>query len=510
MQHPLVKPGRSGATLVLGAILLSCVVLGMPAPSRAQPGFVATVTRSRADEKAEAFLERAYPGSRRSLDPRFSTGSGVFRAYFVGLPDGRCVRAELETQFSTLPGRTTPSAFLELNEKPLLSPTSWKVAASAVGPVRLGMKAAAVREACSRYPVLVQPVGNDLAISYFGQRLLVVRMAGSTVARIEVSDARLKTAQGVGPGTTLAELAEQYGSGEVLLASGGLCLTFDAKCPGRGFQVARPAGAGEPTWSALLKTNPRVRSLVVAGGPGAFAAETRATGLPRATRSHAGEAPGAFLKRAFPGCSSVAEPERSQADGYRSYLVQLPGGVMHRVELEPVVRGGRSAPLTLTSTEVRTPFKWQLTAGALGPIRLGMKTAQVEGACDPYAVSVTPANVSTEGGNARGLAVTYFGKRLAEIELGERGTVSGIRVLDRRWTTPQRVGVGSSLRELVRLYGNGELIIGESEIWVVFERASAGRSFLLAHPVPADDGKPLWPVLVKANPKVSVVRIATN
>ncbi len=501
---------------------------GLSQPTRAeespaaQPKPIAAVSRSLADEKPEAFLRRAYPGSRVALDPRFATASGVFRAYFVALSDGRFVRAELETQFqqvATRKGNGAARAFLALTEKPLHSPFTWKVVADAAGPVRLGMMPAAISQACAEYPVLVERVTRKrngqarpvLAVSHFGKPLLLLETAGPTVSRIEVLDRRLTTPQGLGSGSTLSELAERYGTGELLLGPEGISVIFASSCSGRAFKLAEPAPSPGTAlrWETLLKRNPQVASVWVAGSAGAFAAETRATGLPRARQSRAGEPVEAFLKRAYPGCTTAYDAFRSSPrEGYRRYLVRTPAGAVVAAELKPSPvdsRGGGTKTLVLTPTEVRQPYTWQVTSRSLGPIGLGMHAAQVGKACESYAVTLQRTTVLDEGEWTAALVVSSFGKPLAELVLSARNDVEFIRVRDPRLKTPQSAGVGTSVRELARLYGTGEVLLEEGDVSVVFDRRCPGRIFRLVKAGKAPLPNPNWKSLVKANAKVDTL-----
>lgn len=484
------------------------------------PTPIAAVTRSLADEKAETFLQRAYPRCRVILDPRFSTASGVFRAYFVALPDERFVRAELETQYRQVAppkGKGTARAFLVLTEKPLRTPFTWKVVANAAGPVSLGMKSAAVSQACAEYPVRVERVTVKrnarprpvLAITCFGKRLMHLETAGNAIARIEVLDARLTTPHGLGAGTSLSTLAQRYGTGELLQGPDGVSAIFSESCAGRAFKLDVPAPSlgMELSWATLLKRDPRAVSVLVAGSASAFAAATRTAGLPRARQSRSGEGVEAFLRRAYPGCATAYDSLRSRPrEGYRCYLIRTPSGIVCRVELEPLPEGRRGV-LTLTHTPVRQPFQWQVTERTLGPIRLGMRPAEVEGACEAYAVTLGRTAVLQEGERVPAIAVNSFGKPLAELVLGDRNTVEYIRVRDSRWKTPQTAGIGNSLRDLLRLYGSVQLLVSEGEVWVTFPRRCPGRSFRLSYPVPVEADEVAWTMLLKANPRVSAVRI---
>jgi hypothetical protein len=112
-----------------------------------------------------------------------------------------------------------------------------------IGPVRLGMPAAALRQAASsaRDTTWTQegtaqrgvwvPLGSD-------SRTLAV-LSGDTVIRLEVSDAAVRTRERLGVGSRLAELRSAYGSGCADAVEGAVIVWF-ASAPGVTFALDAP------------------------------------------------------------------------------------------------------------------------------------------------------------------------------------------------------------------------------------------------------------------------------
>lgn len=146
-----------------------------------------------------------------------------------------------------------------------------------MGPIRMGMKTDAVKRACAGNDVTVKEtsVMNEgekspaLAISHKNDLLVLVELPDPdrSVWRVEVLDRRLKTPQGVGPGSTVQELARHYGVGKVLGSEGLVYSVFDKKGPGRSFGMAGLSKLAEVglTWKNLLKANQKVVHILVVG-----------------------------------------------------------------------------------------------------------------------------------------------------------------------------------------------------------------------------------------------------
>lgn len=124
-----------------------------------------------------------------------------------------------------------------------------------IGPVRLGMLAGALRQAVStardttwthegtaRSGVWV-PLGSD--------RSTLAVLNGDTVVRLEVSDAAVRTREGLGVGSRLEELRSAYGAGCADAADGAVVVWF-ANAPGVKFALDAPV----PSNVAALRASP--------------------------------------------------------------------------------------------------------------------------------------------------------------------------------------------------------------------------------------------------------------
>ena len=108
-----------------------------------------------------------------------------------------------------------------------------------VGPVRVHMRAAALRGACPEARDSTwRAEGNTehgLVARPGGIPVLAV-LAGDSVSRIDVTDPRLRTAAGVGVGTALADLRARYGTPCGGVGEGVVAVWFQ-NAPGVSFQL---------------------------------------------------------------------------------------------------------------------------------------------------------------------------------------------------------------------------------------------------------------------------------
>lgn len=114
-----------------------------------------------------------------------------------------------------------------------------------IGPVRLGMKASALRAAC--------PEARDTAwraegmaekglVVSLGGRAVVARLEGDSVTRVLALSPELRTAAGVGIGSTLGDLRSRYGRLCAVEAEGKVAV-WSPNAPGVSFGVEAPAPA---------------------------------------------------------------------------------------------------------------------------------------------------------------------------------------------------------------------------------------------------------------------------
>ncbi|HEX5724426.1 MAG TPA: hypothetical protein VFX98_03120, partial [Longimicrobiaceae bacterium] len=147
------------------------------------------------------------------------------------------------------------------------------VSRSGVGPVRLGMTVDALRAVCPEALDTTWTGAEGMretgqAVRVAGRPLLALTV-GDTVARIVVDSAGLRTAAGLGVGSTLAELRGRYGRACAGVGEGRAAVWFP-NAPGISFGLdsvaAREwvaAGGGDP---AALPDEARVTSLWVRRG----------------------------------------------------------------------------------------------------------------------------------------------------------------------------------------------------------------------------------------------------
>lgn len=114
-----------------------------------------------------------------------------------------------------------------------------------IGPVRLGMKSAALRAACPEArDTAWQAEGlaeKGLVVS-LGGRAVVARLEGDSVTRVLAASPELRTAAGVGIGSTLGELRSRYGRLCAVEAEGKVAV-WSPNAPGVSFGVEAPPAA---------------------------------------------------------------------------------------------------------------------------------------------------------------------------------------------------------------------------------------------------------------------------
>lgn len=115
-----------------------------------------------------------------------------------------------------------------------------------VGPVRLGMSDAALRQAApsARDTIWTQEglteKGAWVRLGTRGRALAV--LSGDSVTRIEVRDAAIRTREGLGVGSRLEELRAEYGTGCVGVGEGVVAVWFP-NAPGISFALDAPVPA---------------------------------------------------------------------------------------------------------------------------------------------------------------------------------------------------------------------------------------------------------------------------
>lgn len=116
-----------------------------------------------------------------------------------------------------------------------------------IGPVRLGMRTAALRDACPEaHDTTWQAEGlkeTGLVVSLAG-RPVVAQMTGDSVTRIRVLSPEVRTAAGVGIGVTVGDLRTRYGRLCAGMGEGALAV-WSPNAPGISFGLdpREPAGA---------------------------------------------------------------------------------------------------------------------------------------------------------------------------------------------------------------------------------------------------------------------------
>ena len=153
--------------------------------------------------------------------------SGAVRAWLVN-PRGENLGAEIQSEVAL--NSSAPDA--DTADLPTQSAEPARVSGDGVGPVRLGMTMAEIRE--------ISPQARDttwsaegmtergMVVPLDGGRVVTAQLVDGSVARIYVRDRALRTAQGLGVGSRLGELRAAYrelcadvGEGTVVIWSPG-------------------------------------------------------------------------------------------------------------------------------------------------------------------------------------------------------------------------------------------------------------------------------------------------
>jgi hypothetical protein len=136
-----------------------------------------------------------------------------------------------------------------------------------IGPVRLGMKSAALRAACPEArDTAWQAEGmaeKGLLVSLAG-RAVVAQLAGDSVVRIVAVSPEVRTAVGVGIGSMLGDLRSRYGRLCALEGEGRIAL-WSPNAPGVSFGLAPADTAGAVAQPDSIRDDVRVASLWIHG-----------------------------------------------------------------------------------------------------------------------------------------------------------------------------------------------------------------------------------------------------
>jgi hypothetical protein len=153
-----------------------------------------------------------------------------------------------------------------------------------------------------------------------------------------------------------------------------------------------------------------------------------------------------------------------------------------------------------------SPSLAPITATSVDRVRLGMTAEQVLSA---YGTRARRATVTREGTPEPVIHISDpSGRPLLTADL-DNGRVTRIHVRSPRLRTTRGACVGTRLRTLERLYGRGQVLVGEGNVCVVFPRKAPGLSFCLADAYRFVSGgqPPAWSRLRSANPRVETILV---
>ena len=124
-----------------------------------------------------------------------------------------------------------------------------------IGPLRLGMSAAALRQAAESVQdtTWTQEGATNQGVwaTLSGDRRTLAVMSDGSVSRLEVRDPAVRTREGLGIGSSLRELRSAYGQGCADVADGGVVVWFTG-APGISFALK----VATPDDVAQLRANP--------------------------------------------------------------------------------------------------------------------------------------------------------------------------------------------------------------------------------------------------------------
>lgn len=139
----------------------------------------------------------------------------------------------------------------------------------------------------------------------------------------------------------------------------------------------------------------------------------------------------------------------------------------------------------------------QIEADGVGPIRLGMTSAEIEAL--PNLTSL-PAELLLEGERMPALVVMREGRALATVELVDDRAFR-IRIESEAVATERGARVGMTARELQQIDGPGRVLKGEGNVCAIFAK-EPGLSFCFQTDYPSVDS---WTRLVHDGVEVATI-----
>jgi len=136
-----------------------------------------------------------------------------------------------------------------------------------IGPVRMGMTAAALRAACPEARDTAwqgEGVAEKGLLVFLAGRAVVAQLAGDSVVRIVAVSPEVRTAAGVGIGSTLGDLRSRYGRLCALEGEGRLAL-WSPNAPGVSFGLAPADTAGAAAQPDSIRDDVKVATLWIHG-----------------------------------------------------------------------------------------------------------------------------------------------------------------------------------------------------------------------------------------------------